>query len=66
MVATASPVYCKDCGSRNSWQRKPEADIKSDSDQVMWKRWVCVICGHSTLLPALSDNVNGQGGQSVR
>ena len=55
-VKARSPVYCKDCGSRNSWQRKPEADIKGDSGQVMWEKWVCSVCGHSTVIPAEQEN----------
>jgi transcription elongation factor Elf1 len=46
-----APVFCKDCGARNSWEHRPEADIKSESGQVMWERWECTICGHSTIIP---------------
>lgn len=46
------PVYCKDCGSRDSWDRAPEKDIKSESGRVMWVVWRCRECGKETMYPA--------------
>lgn len=46
-----NPVYCKDCGSQDSWERVPERDIKGESGRVMWARWKCRVCGAETLRP---------------
>ena len=51
MTITIAPVYCKDCGSRNSWQRQPDQDIKSESGKVLWERWRCKTCGATTIKP---------------
>lgn len=56
MTATASPVYCKDCGSRTSWQRQPDQDIKSESGQIMWERWRCETCGATTIKPVWDES----------
>lgn len=53
-----NPVYCKDCGSSNSWIRVPERDIKSESGRVMWYRWRCRECGREILCP-VGEGVGG-------
>jgi hypothetical protein len=52
MTTTISPVYCKDCGSPNSWQRQPDQDIKGESGKILWERWRCTVCGATTITPA--------------
>lgn len=43
------PVFCRDCRSRDSWEREPEKDIYGESGKLLWKRWICRVCGHRTI-----------------
>ena len=54
MTIPTSPVYCKNCGSRNSWQRQPAQDIMSESGKVLWERWRCKICGATTITSVIT------------
>ncbi len=56
MTATTSPAYCRDCGSRNSWQRQLDQDIKSESGRVLWERWRCKMCGSTTIKPVPGES----------
>jgi hypothetical protein len=60
MSETLAPVYCKSCGSSNSWKRQPERDIKSESGRVLWERWRCGECGATTIKP-VENNANYDG-----
>ena len=47
-------VYCKDCHSRDSWQRDPVRDIHgADTGKVLWYK--CKVCRHTTIIPAELD-----------
>lgn len=56
MTITTAPIYCRDCGSRNSWQRQLDQDIKSEVGKVLWERWRCEICGATTIKPVWGEN----------
>jgi len=60
MTITTAPVYCKDCGSYNSWQRQPAQDIKSESGKVLWERWRCKMCGARTITPTITPTHIGE------
>lgn len=46
---TAIPIYCKDCNSRNSWERDRTRDVLSESDRIMMRGYRCKVCGATTL-----------------
>ncbi len=46
---TALPIYCKDCNSRDMWERYPEHDVISESGNVMMVGYRCKVCGATTL-----------------
>lgn len=52
-TSSGVPVYCKDCNSRDSWERNPEGD---------WLprhlNYKCRICGHTTLRMKKEANGN--------
>lgn len=53
MAETESqPIYCKDCGSSNSWERDDEHDLLYESGKIFEKCWRCKLCGKTTLSPA--------------
>jgi len=48
----SKPVYCRECKSRDSWERNPKKDIVgAETGKVMFEAWVCKVCGHKTIYP---------------
>lgn len=45
------PIYCRECRGLDTWERKPEGDIKTPDGKVYWERWRCQGCGHETIYP---------------
>ena len=43
------PVFCPDCRTRDTFERKPEGDWVNPEGKVLWEVWVCKVCGHKTL-----------------
>ena len=46
---SAIPIYCKDCGSRATWIRRPERDIYTESSRLLMLSYGCRVCGAKTL-----------------
>lgn len=44
------PIFCRECRSRNTFERNPDKDIKAESGQAYMLSWKCRICGHTTLM----------------
>jgi len=44
-------VYCKDCSSRNSWERYPGKDWLAESGNVLGYAYRCNVCGAVTIRP---------------
>lgn len=45
------PIYCRACGSQNTYERDAEHDLKTPQGKVLWERWKCKVCGNSTIRP---------------
>jgi len=43
------PTYCRDCKGIKTFERYPEKDIKTESEQVYMLGWRCYVCGHISL-----------------
>lgn len=51
------PIYCKDCNSRNTFERNPSGDIYGTKgidtglkgDILMWESYKCRRCGNKTI-----------------
>lgn len=43
------PVFCPDCRQCNTFDRKPEKDMKLEGGGIFEKAWVCRLCGHKAL-----------------
>jgi len=55
-VIPKPPVYCKDCNTANSWERKPARDWITESGKVFEYAYKCKACGAFTLSPNPSNN----------
>lgn len=52
LVKDNKPIYCRQCGARDGFDRCPDKDIKSESGKVMWEAWCCRIC-HNVVIEAV-------------
>ena len=43
--------YCKECNSRDTWERNPAGDIKLANGSIYEYSYICQNCGHTTILP---------------
>jgi len=49
-------VYCMDCRSRDTFERQPDKDVKTESGKVFLECWECQNCKHQTWYPAESSS----------
>jgi len=45
-------AYCKDCNSRDTWERTLERDVYYESGKLIMMSYHCRICGAKTLISA--------------
>ena len=51
------PVFCPNCRTHDTFERKPEKDVRSAEDnRTLWEAWVCGECGYKAVNP-----VGGKG-----
>jgi hypothetical protein len=48
---SGKPIYCKNCNSRESWQRFPIEDIWTESGKAFEFCFKCTVCGSKTWYP---------------
>lgn len=48
----AKLIYCADCKSRESWERYPDKDMKTENGNIFEFGYKCRKCGAVTLSPA--------------
>ena len=58
------PIYCRECRNRNSFERNPDKDIKTESDRAFMLSWKCRVCGHTTLMTNPNYEVPGEQAKS--
>ena len=53
------PVFCPGCRTRDTFERKPQKDVRSAEDnRTLWEAWVCKVCEYKVVNPVGGVDAN--------
>jgi len=58
------PVYCHECRRKDTFERNPHKDMKTETGRAFMLSWKCELCGHTALTTNPNYRISNEQAES--